>query len=138
MHPQKKQQSFAVLGIKNTPARRAVFDFLLLQKKPVDVLEITDALHKKNLDTNLVTVYRILDAFLEKGMIDRLEFQEGKYRYEIAGREHHHLICQECGTIEDISDCNIGELEKDILKKKKFLVMQHKLEFFGVCKQCQR
>lgn len=85
-----------------------------------------------------VTIYRILETFYKKDLVKRLEFGEGKYRYELAGDDHHHLICESCGKVEDISDCHISELEKEISQKKKFLVKRHQLEFFGVCSSCQR
>ena len=79
----------------------------------------------------------MLDAFLTHGIITRIEFQEGKFRYELTGEEHHHLLCSNCGKIEDISDCNLSGLEEEIRQKKGFLVKRHVLEFFG-CDQIVR
>ena len=60
--------------------------------------------------------------FQEKGLVKQISFNEGKFRYELSNKEdHHHLICESCGKIEDISDCNIPDLEKEINKKKQFL-----------------
>jgi Fur family ferric uptake transcriptional regulator len=77
--------------------------------------------------------------FTEKGLTKQIQLQEGKFRYELAtAAEHHHLVCTKCGDIQDISDCNIDGLEKDIEKKKKFKVTSHALEFFGLCSNCQK
>lgn len=126
-------------GFKKTPSRIAVLDVLQDERRPLDVGEILTFLQGRNIEINQATVYRMLDAFYKNGLIHRFEFQEGKYRYEIAGRrDHHHLICENCGQIADISDCGVGELEDEIQAKKKFLVKRHALEFYGLCQNCQQ
>lgn len=124
-------------NLQVTPARVAAMQLFESHDKPLDSQHVVDHL-QKDLGIDRVTVFRILNAFLEKGLIRKLEFGEGKARYELNTSEHHHLVCQNCGTIEDISDCNIAQLEKDIKKKKGFLVKTHSLEFFGLCKDCQQ
>ncbi len=127
------------VALKATPARMAILDFLEKEHRPVDVPALLSYLTKSDIDIDQATVYRILDKFYKGNIIKRLEFQEGKFRYEITHTDdHHHLICEQCGAIEDISDCGIEVLEKEINKKKKFLVKRHSLEFFGVCAVCQR
>jgi len=77
--------------------------------------------------------------FTEKGLLKPIQLNEGKYRYELASiSDHHHLVCESCGNIEDISDCSIDLLEKDIETKKEFKVTSHSLEFFGICANCQK
>ena len=129
--------NFSSLGIKTTPARLMVLELLIQKGIPADVETILSYLHKKDLHVNPVTIYRILDLFVEKGIAHRFEFNEGKFRYEIAKKDHHHLVCQECGAIEDISDCGVEDLEKKIARKKQFIVKRHALEFFGLCQNCQ-
>lgn len=125
-------------SLKITNARKVALHFLEKEARPVDAEEILQHLRKHNLETDRATVYRMLETFLEKGIVYRLEFGEGKFRYELAGTDHHHLICENCGRIEDISDCGIDGWEKEIKKKKGFQVKRHSLEFFGVCKLCQQ
>lgn len=123
--------------IKKTPARMGILEFLSGSESPVDVSQISLFLKEKKLNTNKVTVYRIIDVLYKNGFIDRLEFGEGKFRYEIKKADHHHFICEKCGDISDISDCNIEVLEHHIAQKKGLLVKRHSLEFFGLCKNCQ-
>ena len=123
--------------LKVTTARQAVLEFFADTDIPSDALELFEYLKERHIDADKATVYRILDTFYEKGIITRMEFGEGKFRYEITGSDHHHLICEECGSIEDISDCGIDVLEKEIKKKKGFIVKRHTLEFYGMCRQCQ-
>lgn len=123
--------------LKTTHARQVVLDMFLESRKPVTADDVVSFLQNKKCETDRATVYRILDAFSKKGILARMEFQEGKFRYEIAGSDHHHLICEKCGSIADISDCGVDEWEKKIHDKKGFLVKRHALEFFGVCASCQ-
>lgn len=124
-------------GLKGTKPRLAVLHILEEEHRPLAVAEILERLKDHDIAADQATVYRILDLFTQKQLVDRYAFQEGKYRYELAGKDHHHLICETCGRIEDISDCNIPELESDIHKKKGFLVKRHALEFYGICQLCQ-
>lgn len=126
------------LNLKATPARIAVLSLLESTDKPLDISSIIDYLESRKIEADPATIFRIINAFTDKGLTKRIEFGEGKFRYELSTKEdHHHLVCNKCGGIEDISDCNILNLEKDIEKKKGFTVISHSLEFFGICKNCQ-
>lgn len=120
-----------------TPARVAALEIFESHDTPVDAQHITEHLYKE-VGIDRVTVFRILNAFTEKGLIRKLEFGEGKARYELNKGEHHHLICEECQNIEDIDNCHIEELKEQIEKQKGFTVKKHSLEFFGICKDCQK
>lgn len=127
------------LDLRATPARIAVMKLLETTETPVDVAMISDYLEKENIKTDPATVFRIINMFLGKQLVKQISFNEGKFRYELSSKaDHHHLICEHCGNIEDISDCAIPDLEIDIKKKKGFLVKRHSLEFFGLCKNCQK
>lgn len=125
-------------NLKMTHARQMVLKFFLDATVPTTADDIFFFLAEMRCATDRATVYRILEAFREKGIINRIEFQEGKFRYEIAGSDHHHLICEKCGLISDISECGIEAWEKEIQVKKGFMVKRHSLEFFGECISCQR
>lgn len=124
-------------GLKATRGRLAVLDILKRNPKPVDASGIRVKLKRSGITIDLVTVYRTLDTLCEKMLVRRVEFGEGKYRYELARDDHHHLICEKCGEVEDIALCPVADLEKDINQRQKFLVKRHSLEFFGLCQQCQ-
>ncbi len=125
--------------LRATPARLAVMKLLETSSKPIDVQTIISFLEKKDIKADPATVFRIVNMFTEKGLVKPIQLHEGKFRYELANiADHHHLMCNICGDIEDISDCNIDALEKDIKKKKQFTVTSHSLEFFGLCSNCQK
>lgn len=125
-------------GLKGTKPRLAVLHILEEESRPMDVSEIISGLKEHNVNADQATVYRIVDSFFKKGLVHRLDFQEGKFRYEKkSDTEHHHLICESCGKIEDISDCRIDEFQESISVRKGFLIIRHSLEFFGLCMNCQ-
>lgn len=127
------------VSLKATPARLGVLKILETIDKPIDVQTLIEYLNKKDIKTDPATVFRIVGMFTQKGLLKPIQLNEGKFRYELSSKsDHHHLVCNKCGDIEDISDCNINALEKDIEKRKKFKVVNHALEFFGVCPACSR
>ncbi len=134
---QRLQDLLRQSALKVTSARVAVLDFLSKAKYPQDAEEIYAYFQSRNEKIDRATVYRILDVFLEKGLIQKVEFGEGRSRFELRRNDHHHLICEKCGSVADISDCRISDLEKQIKQKKYFLVKRHTLEFFGICRLCQ-
>ena len=126
-------------SLRATPARIALMNLLESTDKPLDVQAMIRYLHKKEIQTDPATVFRIVNMFAEKGLVKPIQLNEGKFRYELATRaDHHHFICEHCGTVEDISDCKIDLIEKNITKKKGLLIKRHSLEFFGLCKACQQ
>lgn len=124
-------------NIRRTPGRAAIVEFLSKADSPADVAQILDFLRDKNLNTNKVTVYRAMDFLFNKGFIDKVEFGEGKFRYEIKKGDHHHLICTECRSVRDVEDKYMEELVEEIHENTNFKVKNHSMEFFGICKNCQ-
>ncbi len=126
-------------SLRATPARIALMNLLESTDKPLDVQTMIEYLEKKDIKTDPATVFRIVNMFTEKGLLKPIQLNEGKFRYELSTKaDHHHFICELCGVIEDISDCNIDQLEKNITKKKGLLIKRHSLEFFGLCTVCQQ
>ncbi len=125
-------------GLRVTPARIAVLRILEESQKPVDIATIYAEIAKHHVDADQATIYRIIDNFLEKNLITRIQFNKKKFFYEAKMPEHHHAICNECGKIEDISNCSIKRTESRIKEKIGFVVKSHSLEFFGVCSDCQK
>ena len=124
--------------LKSTPARAAITDFLRRSSSPVDVEEIINFLRSKKLKTNKVTVYRNIEFLYKNKVVERLEFGEGKFRYEIKKRHHHHLICTNCGKIKEVEGDFLKKIEEEIYKDKNFKVTGHSLEFFGLCRNCRQ
>jgi len=118
-----------------TPARLAMFEILKESFSPISADKLV-----KEIGVNKTTVYRDLSLFLKKDFIEEADFGDGIKRYEIKGsKHHHHLICVQCKSVQDISfDENLEKEENNIKKYRNFQVLRHDLEFFGYCKNCTK
>lgn len=124
-------------GLRVTPARLAVLNVLTDTHKPLDIASIWELTSRRRVDADQATIYRIIENFIQNDLISRLQFQEKKFFYEAKREEHHHVICKNCGKIEDFSKCNIKRLEREICDEIGFRVESHSLEFYGICRDCQ-
>jgi Fur family transcriptional regulator, ferric uptake regulator len=91
---------------------------------------------------DLTTVYRTTHSLEIAGMIMRCEFGDGvaRFEYQADGQmmeHHHHVICRECKTVAPLELC-LPENWKRVLTKMGYANPGHALEFFGVCKSCQK
>ena len=134
----KTQKTLEDFHLRKTTAREAVLQIFAGAKKPIDVATILEKLKKQYIRINRSTVFRMVNTLVEKNLVKKLEFGEGKARYELTSESHHHhMVCTKCKKMWDIEDCAAEELEKKISEENGFLVEHHRLEFFGICKNCQ-
>jgi Fe2+ or Zn2+ uptake regulation protein len=124
-------------GFKKTPARLEVLEILQKASYPLLVQEIQGELVKRKLEVNEVTIYRILDAFCEKGILLRVvsNLPRGA-RYELNSSDHHHFTCESCGRIEEVGGCTIENFIKPVAIKNNWTIKHHLLEFSGLCTSC--
>ena len=130
-------------GIKKTAARTAILTLLKELKKPLSVSEIIKKLNQININVDRATIFRNINLLTKKELINKVEFNEGKFRYESSSLpHHHHLICTSCEKIKDIkSDLLHEEIEgitKLVSSLYGFVIEDHKVEFFGKCKSCRK
>ena len=123
-----------------TGARQAIIEALRKERRPMTVREISEALRGARCD--LVTVYRSMRMLEELKLVQRFDFGDGVARFELIGEHghghhHHHLVCKRCTRIVEIEDCFPEELERSIASRNGFKSVTHRLEFFGVCPECQ-
>jgi Fe2+ or Zn2+ uptake regulation protein len=124
------------VGLKATNSRIYVLNFFDDVKRPVCVKDIDENI---NCIDN-VTIYRIVDIFLQKGIVRAVHVCGDSRFFELAALpHHHHIICKECGMIEDINNCNLKKVIKEIEKGScKFnSITEHTFELFGICKECK-
>jgi Fur family transcriptional regulator, ferric uptake regulator len=123
---------------KLTGPRKALLEALQRQDHPVTIKEITARL-KTGCD--LTTIYRSMHLLETLGLVKRFDFGDGIARFELVQQgeddHHHHLICTGCSRVVEIEDCFPEELEERIARGNGFASITHRLEFFGVCPECQ-
>jgi len=86
------------------------------------------------------TVYRTIGLLLEGGFIQALDTGSGELKYEhVLGHHHHdHMLCLDCGKIEEFHDERIEELQLENCKKRGFHLVSHDLRLRGYCRSCAR
>ncbi|AKG04367.1 MULTISPECIES: ferric iron uptake transcriptional regulator [Salimicrobium] len=127
---------------KLTPQREATVRVLL--ENEADHLSAEDVyllVKEKAPEIGLATVYRTLELLSELKVVDKINFGDGVSRYDLrkegAEHFHHHLVCTECGSVEEIEEDLLEEVEKVVESDWKFQVKDHRLTFHGICKVCQ-
>jgi Fur family ferric uptake transcriptional regulator len=126
-------------GIKVTAHKLAVLE-TLINHRHIDANNIFETLRNQHSEISLATIYRILAIFESEGIVDKLNFSNGQAVYELSypESEHHdHLICIECGKIQEFHNQAIEELQLKIAKEKNFKVTTHSLNIYGVCSCCE-
>lgn len=128
-------------GYKLTNQRRVVLEALFNQSgEHLTAEEVHGIVKKVNPEIGLATVYRTLQLLSELGLIDKLNLDDGVVRYEIGEADmkhrHHHLICENCGSIEGVEDDMLDSIEDEFFQKYGFKVTDHVVKFYGVCKSC--
>jgi Fur family ferric uptake transcriptional regulator len=122
-----------------TGPRQVILDLLRQHRHPMTNKEIHAALADGGCD--LATIYRSMHLLTEMGMVKRFDFGDGVARFELVTCDehahHHHLICTCCAEVVEIDDCFAAELEARVAAAHGFKSVTHKLEFFGVCPECQ-
>lgn len=136
----KKQLHAA--SYKLTPQREATVRVLLENEE--DHLSAEDVyllVKEKSPEIGLATVYRTLELLSELKVVDKINFGDGVSRYDLrqegAQRSHHHLICTQCGAVQEIQEDLLGEVERKVEHDWSFKVKDHRLTFHGICKNCQ-
>jgi len=123
-------------GLRMTGQRRVVARVLQESNDHPDVEELYARASKVDPGISLATVYRTVKLFEETGILERLEFGDGRSRYEDAEREHHdHLIDINTGQVIEFVDPDIEALQEKIAAKLGYELRGHKLELYGVPKK---
>jgi len=137
---EKILKSLKEKGFRLTKIRKFMLDFLLNSKTPLCAREIQEKFFKLNMRINKTTIYRDLDLLKKEGIVREVQLRDNVMRYEITPENHHHhLICLNCKKIDEvILEGDLEKEEKIILKTKKFNVLYHSLEFYGVCSECKK
>ncbi len=120
-------------GLRMTDQRRIIAKTLENSTDHPDVEQLYSRAVLKDPGISIATVYRTVKLFEEAGILDRVEFNDGRSRYEDAERDHHdHLIDLQTGEILEFFDNEIEKLQEKISEKFGYKLLGHKLELYGI------
>lgn len=87
-------------------------------------------------DIGLATVYRVLTQFEQAGILSRNHFESGKAVYELnEGQHHDHMVCLDCGRVEEFYDAEIESRQQAVAHAKGFVIADHALSLYAHCTQ---
>ncbi len=132
---QRILESIESSPLRMTRKRERLLGALVAMDRPVSAAELRDRAGLP--ESDLVTVYRTLEAFEGVGIIQRIPLEENGCLFELTepNDHHHHFVCRECHRTERLDLCLAGELEERA-RKLGFTQVTHVMEVYGLCETC--
>lgn len=135
-----KSTDLKSMGLKATFPRLKILElFEHAEVRHLTADDVHRLLLSENKDIGLATVYRVLTQFEQAGLLERHHFDSGKSVFEIKESQHHdHLVCINCGRVEEFIDEEIERRQKRIAKERGFAIQEHALYLYAECtkKEC--
>ena len=122
-------------GLKATLPRLKILEiFQEGKQRHMTAEDVFRVLLEDRSDIGLATVYRVLTQFEQAGLLNRSNFESGKAVYEInEGQHHDHLVCLDCGRVEEFYDAEIEKRQHAVAKAKGFTIADHSLSIYASC-----
>jgi len=123
------------IGLKATLPRLKILDlFEQSDKRHMTAEEVYRLLSDEGQDIGLATVYRVLTQFEQAGLLIRHHFDSDKAVFELnEGNHHDHLVCLQCGKVEEFVDSEIEKRQDRIAKERGFIIREHSLQIYADC-----
>src|SRR5512134_1422176 len=128
-------QSLKDIGLKATLPRRRILELFETSKvRHLSAEDVYKALIAEGMDVGLATVYRVLTQFEQAGLLARQHFETGKAVFELnQGGHHDHLVCLQCGKVEEFYDAEIEQRQSEVARKRGFELKGHSLALYADC-----
>ncbi|WP_332855689.1 ferric iron uptake transcriptional regulator [Duganella sp. S19_KUP01_CR8] len=131
-------QELRKLGLKATlPRLRILQLFQESKSKHLNADDVYRLLHEEHIDMGLATVYRVLMQFADARILIRRHFEGVASVFELnEGGHHDHLICTNCGRMEEFLDAEIEQRQEVVARERNFVLHEHSLSLYGFCGEC--
>lgn len=130
-----KSDELKSTGLKATVPRLKILEiFQNGQQRHMTAEDVFRVLLRERSDVGLATVYRVLAQFEQADILVRSHFESGKAVYELnEGQHHDHLVCLDCGRVEEFFDAGIEQRQHAVAKAKGFDIADHALSLYAHC-----
>ncbi len=136
-HLQDALDTLKITGVRITPQRHAILEYLIQSMAHPTADEIYKALEGKFPNMSVATVYNNLRVFREVGLVKELTYGDASSRFDFVTNDHYHMICECCGKIVDFHYPGLDEIEHFASQVTGFDVHSHRLEIYGTCPSCK-
>ncbi|HEY5638392.1 MAG TPA: ferric iron uptake transcriptional regulator [Burkholderiales bacterium] len=128
-------QSLKEIGLKATLPRRKILELFEGSKvRHLSAEDVYKTLMSEGIDVGLATVYRVLTQFEQAGLLSRQHFETGKAVFELnQGGHHDHLVCLQCGRVEEFYDAEIEKRQTGVARQRGFELRGHSLALYADC-----
>ena len=135
-----ENQELRKVGLKVTLPRVKILQILENSaNKHMSAEDVYKALIESDQDVGLATVYRVLTQFEAAGLVMRHHFEGGHSVFELTSADHHdHMVCNQCGKVEEFFDSIIENQQDKIAEKYGFKITDHSMYLYGLCSGCQK
>lgn len=130
-------EQLKMTGVRITPQRHAILNYLIESMSHPTADEIYRALEPNFPSMSVATVYNNLKMFIEAGMVRELTYGDDSSRFDANVTEHFHVICEKCGKIEDFFYGSLEQVEHEAEQSTGFEVRSLRMELYGVCQTCK-
>ncbi|MBO9598349.1 MAG: transcriptional repressor [Cohnella sp.] len=124
-------------GIRMTPQRYAILQYLMESHDHPTADEIYRALSPQYPSLSVATVYNNLKVFIDAGLVRELTYGDDSSRFDADLSDHYHAICTKCGTMVDFEHPPIKDVEEAAAASTGFSVFGHRMEVYGLCPTCK-
>ncbi|MFN3921570.1 MAG: Fur family transcriptional regulator [Caldimicrobium sp.] len=131
----EKLEYYKSLGLKLTPQRLAILEYLESTREHPSAEDIYKALKDKFPSMSIATIYNTLEVLAEKGLVKILSLDSSKKRFDPFTHPHHHFVCKKCGKIIDIEGKFDISLPEELYN---FEVEEFQIIYIGLCSQCKK
>lgn len=129
---------FREKNLKVTPQRYAIYKYLCSTKEHPSAETIYNELKEEYPMLSLATVYKTLRTLVDIGIVQELNAGEDNFRYDANAETHPHIMCLNCGRVDDIEGADFGFLNELAARNTDYTIESHKLYFYGICRKCKR
>jgi Fe2+ or Zn2+ uptake regulation protein len=124
-------------GFRMTPQRMAILHVLYQAHGHLSPTQVYDLSRKELPGITEPTVYRTLEFLVANGFALAAHMGSGKLVYELAGSDHHHLVCRKCGCVVDVEHAQLERLYRQLEISTGYKLDSIHMTFFGLCPACQ-
>jgi Fur family transcriptional regulator, ferric uptake regulator len=128
------------VGLKHTGQRDSILRTFLDTRDHLSTDELFRLVRKKDERIGFTTVYRTLKLLAECGLASEVAFNDGisRYEHQYNRRNHHHMVCTECGSSVEFFSQEIERIEHEIGRKHKYATARHTFQIYGICENCAK